>query len=121
MPRVRQKVMNSSKPKSLCSMPFQAGFFRGGRRSRSPMPSCQSIAADEIAARPAIDRRVEFLEQGQRIGAHAVDVVGRHERDGADPQRSLPGGDDFQPALVRIGGGREMPGASWRTAGQACR
>ena len=45
------------------------------------------VAADEIAARPAIDRRVEFLEQRERVGPHAVDVVGRHERDGADAER----------------------------------
>ena len=36
------RSMNSSMPTSLCSTPFQAGFLRGGRRSRSPMPSRQS-------------------------------------------------------------------------------
>ena len=38
---VRQKVLNSSRPKSLCSIPCHAGFLRGGRRSRSPSPSLQ--------------------------------------------------------------------------------
>ena len=32
----------ASNPKSLCSMPVQAGFFLGGRLSRGPMPSFQS-------------------------------------------------------------------------------
>jgi len=41
-PSSRMSAMNSCRPTSFDSMPFQAGFLRGGRRSRSPIPSCQS-------------------------------------------------------------------------------
>ncbi len=34
--------MNSCRPTSFGSTPFHAGFFRGGRRSGSPIPSFQS-------------------------------------------------------------------------------
>ena len=37
------------------------------------------VAADEIAARPAIYRRIQLLEQGQDIGTEALDVVCRHQ------------------------------------------
>ena len=38
------------------------------------------VAADKISARPAIVGRVELLEQRQRVGAQAADVVAGHER-----------------------------------------
>ena len=41
-PISRMRAMNSCRPTSFGSTPFQAGFFRGGRRSGSPTPSFQS-------------------------------------------------------------------------------
>src|ERR1017187_1349234 len=59
------------------------------------------VAADEVAARPPVHRRVQLLEQRQRVRAPAVDVVRRHQRYGADPERAGTPGDDLQPAIVR--------------------
>ncbi len=47
-PMSRHSAMNSWIPTSLCSTPFHAGFFRGGRRSRSPMPSRQSYPLTKL-------------------------------------------------------------------------
>jgi hypothetical protein len=68
----RQKAMNSSVPKSLCSTPGPGGIL--ARRTAVAVADAVApvVAADEIAARPAIDRAVELLEQRQRVGAHAA-------------------------------------------------
>ncbi len=47
------------------------------------------VAADEVAARPAIDRRIQLLQHLQRVGPHALDIVGGHQRDGAHVARML--------------------------------
>ncbi len=48
VPIRRIRSMNSWRPTSLCSTPFQAGFLRGGRRSGSPMPSFQSYPLTKL-------------------------------------------------------------------------
>ena len=65
------------------------------------------VAAHEVAAGPAVDRRVQLAQQRQRVGAEALDVVGRHERHGADPDSALSAGGDLQPRVIGRCAGRE--------------
>src|SRR5258706_15653154 len=59
------------------------------------------VAADKIAARPAINGRVEFFEQRQSVRAHAADVVGRHERRRADQKLSSALSNNCESCQVR--------------------
>ena len=65
------------------------------------------VAADEVAARPPINRRVKLLEQGDSIGSPAKDVIRRHERDSTDQKVSFTLTDDFDPAVIRRAPGRK--------------
>lgn len=48
------------------------------------------------------------LQQCDRVGAEAVNIVGRHERDGADVKRALARGGDLESPVVGIGAGGEF-------------
>jgi len=65
------------------------------------------VAAHEIPARPAVDRRIQLLQELQRVGPHAVHVVLRHERDRADAEAAAAP-DNLQTPVVRVGLGREL-------------
>ena len=62
------------------------------------------VAAHEVAARPAVDGRGQFLEARVRVGAPTVEVVFRHQGHGADPEASLAVAGDLQASVV--GGSR---------------
>ena len=57
------------------------------------------VAADKVAAGPAVDRRIQLLEQSKRVATKTANVVGRHERDGADHTGCF-GYFDAQPAVI---------------------
>ncbi len=84
----------------------------GGVLARRPAvavadPVAPVVAADEVAARPAVDGRVQFAQQGEHVGPEAFDVVGRHQRDNSHVQ-PVPAADrDLQPAVVGRGSGGE--------------
>ena len=69
------------------------------------------VAADEITARPAIDRALELLQQRERVSAQAVDVVGGHQRRRPEEHVTLEHADLQQRALLdsRLGGESEGP------------
>jgi len=50
------------------------------------MPSLPVVTGDKVPAGPTHDRRMEFFDQCQRVGPHALDVIRGHERKTADPQ-----------------------------------
>ncbi len=45
-----------------------------------PNPILPVVPADEVPTGPTIDGGVQLFEQGQRVRAQTVDVIGRHER-----------------------------------------
>ena len=70
-------------------------------------PVAPVVPADEVAARPAIHRRAQLLEQRERIGPHAANVVGRHQGGRADHHITVSDV-DLQHRLVRAGPGGEL-------------
>src|SRR3990172_3865552 len=57
------------------------------------------VAADEIAARPAIDRRVQLFEQRHNICSPPFDVIGWHQGNGKNSKLATAAADDFQPGV----------------------
>ena len=68
------------------------------------------VAAHEVAARPAVDGRVELLEQGHGVGPHPLHVVRRHERGRADPHGARAIEEDGEPGVVGAECGLEANG-----------
>ena len=86
------------------------------------------VGGDEVAAGEAENAGVQLLQRGDDLGAKALDVVGRHQRDRADVERSVP-----VPAIsmrassvsalarnlngkLAIGGGKRRKRTVWRSA-----
>jgi hypothetical protein len=76
----------------------------GVRARRTPVaiadPIAPVVAADEIAAGPAVDRGVELAQERERVGAQALDMIGRHQRKGPHRDRAFDHL-ELEPGLVR--------------------
>src|SRR5690606_7526844 len=68
------------------------------------------VTAHEVATRPAIDGAAELLEERERVAAHALDVVGRHERRRSEQHIAAGDADFEQRALFGAGLGCERKG-----------
>ena len=66
------------------------------------------VAANKVAAGPAIDRSVELFEQFDRVFAEPIRVVGGHEGHTPDLQRAFAGRADRQAAVVGVHAGGEL-------------
>jgi hypothetical protein len=68
------------------------------------------VAADEIAARPTVDGRIQVLEQREDLGTEALDIARRHERDGAHPEGLTTARPNLQTGILGRGTGRKRYG-----------
>ncbi len=90
-------------------------FAPGGVEARGPFVGVADgippvPGGDHIPTRPAEHRRPDLLHLRDQIRAIAVQVVGRHQRHGADVERPFPGSHDFEAGVGAVRPGREAQG-----------
>ena len=102
--------MYSWMPTSLCSTPSPGRVLA----RRPPVAVADAVApvvaADEVAARPAVDGRIELLEERQDLGPEAFDIVRRHDRGRSDLERAAARRDDLEPGVLGRRAGLEGEG-----------